>query len=138
MRSLLCVRTNEEEGSVVLGSPEGDGRRIFKGADEVGFREVDGMGFLELLLGKLNIVARQLDVSRSVWRRGKGLTSSERATLTFSLIELPRTKMAVLAPFSTATGSRASAARFERAFLGLAGAMMGVAAVRAISVTENG
>lgn len=36
--------------------------------------------------------------------------------------------MAVLAPFSTATGSRAAAARLERAFLGAAGAMMGVAA----------
>lgn len=44
-------------------------------------------------------------------------------------MELPRTKIAVLAPFSTATGSRARAARFERAFLGLAGAITGVGAI---------
>lgn len=36
--------------------------------------------------------------------------------------------MAVFAPFSTRTASRAWAARFERAFLGAAGAIIGPAA----------
>lgn len=54
------------------------------------------------------------------------LTSSESATLTFSETPWVRTTMAVFADFSTRVGCLASAARFERAFFGLEGAMSGV------------
>lgn len=52
-------------------------------------------------------------------------------------MELPRTKIAVFAFFSIATGSRASAARLDRAFFGLAGAIIGVAEVDMLARDEE-
>ena len=53
MRPLLRVGADEEEGGVVLGCPEGDGGRVFKRADGVGFGEGDGVGLLELVLRRV-------------------------------------------------------------------------------------
>lgn len=53
-------------------------------------------------------------------------TSSVRAVLTLSEMPALLTKTAVFASFSTNLGSRATAARLLLAFLGFAGAMIGV------------
>lgn len=50
VRALLGVSADEEEGSIVLCRPEGEGRRVLKGADNVGFGEGNGMRLLELVL----------------------------------------------------------------------------------------
>ena len=54
MRSLLGVETDEEEGSVVLLSPELERLNGLEGVDVVLLGEVDGFGSLEHRLQRLN------------------------------------------------------------------------------------
>ena len=60
------------------------------------------------------------------YTRATERTKSDKAALTVLLAVDVRTNTAVLAPFSTGTGSRFLSARFERAFLGFEGAINGV------------
>jgi hypothetical protein len=51
MRTLLGVRSDDEERGVVLGAPEIQRGSVFERANGVvGFRESDGVGLLELVL----------------------------------------------------------------------------------------
>jgi hypothetical protein len=50
VRALLGVGADEEEGSIVLCRPEGEGRRVLKGADNVGFGKGNRVRLLELVL----------------------------------------------------------------------------------------